>query len=831
MVAAVVLVGGSGAGTTKTRGAVRVDVSTRSAVIHYLRSIHVNPTGVVIQRSARNYAGPNCPGKRWTCANTMHTVVQIAQRGGENRVVCRATKCVVLQFSGISHGFYSPGRQFASTAAPTGGGNSSVCLKNGSGSPSGSGQSCTITQSGPGPNTAVVWENSQKVAGLANSLTFTAVITQTATGASQGNKACVTQNINLDGSTTGLKGKPVTSTLDAHQSVTIKQDSGTGPNSASNAAVLSGTTAICDPNNNNILGQNQTLSSTVNATASITQNQNTANSGPNLSLDIQQNQKAGFFGSATGQNDARFVQTNTLTAIANTTTGPVSQTQSTNNGGLLAAVNQDSRGVSTAVATQVETQCEDAHKTSTAINVCHTDTADPPPSPFSLSQIQIGPLRKAPGDSFQTGNANDTFTVSQKSTQDSDLQSGKTNTIAGGVTTDGTGTITQTTDIQNVPKKNVHAGDDTTVNGNMNCSSGSACTKNLSAPTITAHTTPTTYGEDASFSFSNVDDTVAFVCSTDDVTYTACGNAPPSGVGTKVYSNLPSGAHTFFVKSKDPDNGSLSAAASYGPWVIIPPDPVIDTGPSGDTYSADATFTFHDADSTTHLLCNLDNAATYTNCDSGSATYTGLADGAHTFKVKATDASGTYESGDRTRNWTVISIVVFNGAPGTGAPPSTLGGYPMTGFGLDTQDVGVGVSGVDDAAGSIDFSTSLKHDRIGNGWATWSHGYTGDVYDTCFTQPGPTCDASDPSQVTITLPPGTKAFYFYAEPNNLTTFHVTATSDSTTSGSVDVVGSSGAKYFGFYGTANATIDTITVVADDPLGFAVGEFGISPATGP
>src|SRR5262245_12744867 len=184
------LVGASGAGGGSVPRTARIDVSTKAAVIHYLRSIHVRAKGVVIQRGLRNYAGAHCPGKGWSCAVTRHTVVQIAKRGGQNRFVCKSSKCVVVQISGTSHGFYASGRRLASTAAPNkGGGNSGVCVKNGSGSPTGSGQSCTIIQSGSGPNTAVVWESSQKVAGLTTSLTFTAVITQTATGglASQGN--------------------------------------------------------------------------------------------------------------------------------------------------------------------------------------------------------------------------------------------------------------------------------------------------------------------------------------------------------------------------------------------------------------------------------------------------------------------------------------------------------------------------------------------------------------------------------------------------------------------------------------------------------------------
>ncbi len=89
LLAAVALASASGAATAKAQKVTRIDVSTRAAVIHYLRSIHVNPKGAVIQRGGLNYAGARCPGARWTCASTKHTVVQIAKRGGQNRFACR----------------------------------------------------------------------------------------------------------------------------------------------------------------------------------------------------------------------------------------------------------------------------------------------------------------------------------------------------------------------------------------------------------------------------------------------------------------------------------------------------------------------------------------------------------------------------------------------------------------------------------------------------------------------------------------------------------------------------------------------------------------------
>jgi Ca2+-binding RTX toxin-like protein len=159
--------------------------------------------------------------------------------------------------------------------------------------------------------------------------------------------------------------------------------------------------------------------------------------------------------------------------------------------------------------------------------------------------------------------------------------------------------------------------------------------------------------------------------------------------------------------------------------------------------------------------------------------------------------------------------ITFDGSPGTGPPPATLGPYVMTPFGLDPRPLFVNVNDVPGPTGPVTFNHPLDHRRIGSGWATWSHGYTGDVY-------------FDPGQsVVLTLPPGTVAFYFYAEPNVFSVFNITATAqDGTTSGPIPVSGSAGARYFGFY-TTDTTIATITItVQAGSLGFAIGEFGIA-----
>ncbi|HVK40077.1 MAG TPA: hypothetical protein VNA88_16215 [Candidatus Kapabacteria bacterium] len=164
---------------------------------------------------------------------------------------------------------------------------------------------------------------------------------------------------------------------------------------------------------------------------------------------------------------------------------------------------------------------------------------------------------------------------------------------------------------------------------------------------------------------------------------------------------------------------------------------------------------------------------------------------------------------------TLSANVYFDGSTGTSAPPATLGGYTMTAFDDDTRDLFDDVSSVAGPTGDVGFSPDLNHRSIGSGWATWSHGYTGDVYSTNGTS------------VTLTLPAGTRAFQFYAEPNSFATWTMEAiSSDGTSSGEIEVTGAAGAQYFGFYADGSDVIEEIVVTAESgALGFAIGEFAI------
>lgn len=456
----VVMASASGAGTATAGSATRIDVSSRAAVVDYLRSIHVNPASLVIQRGARNYAGPNCPGKGWACTSTAHPVVQVARAGGKNTFQCASAQCAVVQ----------------AAEGPLAAQNTAKCVKT-----NGATQSCSIVQtSSSGENVAIVYMNVLKTTGLTQDTSQVALITQQATGGPSvpnNNRACITQVTKIDTSTVAMKGMPVVTNHDAHQTLTVNQDSLYGDNNASEAAT-SASGGSCDATHR--LGQSQTIKQLATGSARIEQNENTHDQGANLTLDIEQNQNGGGLG-PNNTNNAVFSQDNSLTAVAKTPVGPVVQTQGTQNGGILAKINQFAHGLSNADALQTELQCE--HAQTTGPLTCDT----PHPPSYSLTQTQWGPVRKGGCCSTQGDNVNDTFTVNQSTTQNNDTENSQRNVVQAECTTSGGCTANQDAAINGEESHNTQAGQN--VNAETQCA-GSACTAfTVNGPQLSASNT------------------------------------------------------------------------------------------------------------------------------------------------------------------------------------------------------------------------------------------------------------------------------------------------------------------------------------------------------
>lgn len=152
---------------------------------------------------------------------------------------------------------------------------------------------------------------------------------------------------------------------------------------------------------------------------------------------------------------------------------------------------------------------------------------------------------------------------------------------------------------------------------------------------------------------------------------------------------------------------------------------------------------------------------------------------------------------------------------GTGAPPATLGAVPVTAFPADGRATGPGFTTVPTPiGGDLTFSYAVTHATVPAIWNNWSNGYTGDVYYTL--------GATSPNSLTITLPPGTGAFYLYSEANTYGTFSFTVTSGAA-SQTLNITTPNGATGVGFWDDAGGTLTSVTV--STTTDFAVGEFGI------
>ena len=144
---------------------------------------------------------------------------------------------------------------------------------------------------------------------------------------------------------------------------------------------------------------------------------------------------------------------------------------------------------------------------------------------------------------------------------------------------------------------------------------------------------------------------VEFQCKLDAAAYTAC-SSPAS------YSGLSDASHTFSVRAVD-GAGTYDASSATSTWTVdsgappdtTPPNTTIATAPTALAASTSATFTFSSTEAGSSFQCKLD-AGAYAACTSPT-TYTSLAQGSHTFSVKATDAAANEEASPATSTWTV----------------------------------------------------------------------------------------------------------------------------------------------------------------------------------
>lgn len=132
----------------------------------------------------------------------------------------------------------------------------------------------------------------------------------------------------------------------------------------------------------------------------------------------------------------------------------------------------------------------------------------------------------------------------------------------------------------------------------------------------------------------------------------------------------------------------LHNTIDLGPPDTTPPDTIVDYGPSGTVVSSTATFTFHATETPATFECRLEGG--WAACTSPK-TYSGLADGPYTFRVRATDASNNTDGTPAQQSWTVDSA-----SPDT-TPPTVSLTAPSAGAEVGGQ-VSLTASASDDVA-------------------------------------------------------------------------------------------------------------------------------------
>ncbi|HEX4422993.1 MAG TPA: hypothetical protein VH165_33985, partial [Kofleriaceae bacterium] len=154
----------------------------------------------------------------------------------------------------------------------------------------------------------------------------------------------------------------------------------------------------------------------------------------------------------------------------------------------------------------------------------------------------------------------------------------------------------------------------------------------------------------ASFSFVSPDAGAGatFTCSLDGAAFAAC-------TSPRMVTGLAEGSHTFAVRVRDAV-GNVDPTPATQTWAVdlTPPTTTITAGPSGTQPVASTSITFTANEMTVTFACALDGAA-YAACTSPAA-LTALAQGPHTFAVRATDAAGHVDPTPATASWSVDTV-------------------------------------------------------------------------------------------------------------------------------------------------------------------------------
>ena len=162
--------------------------------------------------------------------------------------------------------------------------------------------------------------------------------------------------------------------------------------------------------------------------------------------------------------------------------------------------------------------------------------------------------------------------------------------------------------------------------------------------TITGGPSRFTNDRSASFTFISTE-AGTFECSLDGAGFNSCSSP-------KDFNGLSDGPHAFAVRAIDlAANIDPDPATSSFTVDTAAPDTAISGGPSGAINDRNPSFTFTSADPGASFACGLDGAGV-APCSSPQS-YSGVSDGAHTFRVVAVDAATNVDPTPASAGFTV----------------------------------------------------------------------------------------------------------------------------------------------------------------------------------
>ena len=169
--------------------------------------------------------------------------------------------------------------------------------------------------------------------------------------------------------------------------------------------------------------------------------------------------------------------------------------------------------------------------------------------------------------------------------------------------------------------------------GNAGNAVGYSWTIDTTPPTTEITVRPGNPSNDGSptFSFTVSEGGSSFACKLDDGAFEPC-------ISPKTYNAVAAGSHTFSVRATDAAT-NIGSPETYS-WTIdaTAPTTSINQKPVNPSNESSPSFAFTASESGGQFECRLDTGS-FAPCVSAKS-YTGLADGSHTFAVRSTDPAG-----------------------------------------------------------------------------------------------------------------------------------------------------------------------------------------------